>query len=197
MLALPSVEVHHPPLDAPRTAHRSLVRATMHLRSSLFLIVVAAVGGGCRSGGAAAPSAPPPVPPAQAEKAGEEIAVCVVKDGALASLPAAYDPATGDTTVDGRPFSQVHPDTVGYAGGRQWYLAEVPIRFERYHYVKYGIPRVLGMHEITPVAQYEGVPIFAEAGRTGPWEVLYLPERPGCMFQPYQTYIDVVGVRGE
>jgi hypothetical protein len=64
-------------------------------------------------------------------------------------------------------------------------------------YVKYGLPRVLGVNEVTRVGEFQGVPIFAEAGRTAPYEVIYVPVRPGCEFQPYQTEVKVGGVRGE
>jgi len=64
-------------------------------------------------------------------------------------------------------------------------------------YVKYGLPRVLGVNEVTRTADYMGVPVFAEAGATAATEVLYVPVRPGCEFQPYQLDVKVGGVRGE
>jgi hypothetical protein len=63
--------------------------------------------------------------------------------------------------------------------------------------VKYGLPRVLGVNEVTRMGDYMGVPVFAETGATGATEVIYLPVRPGCEFQPYQLDVKVGGVRGE
>jgi hypothetical protein len=53
------------------------------------------------------------------------------------------------------------------------------------------------VNEVTRTADFQGVPVFAEAGATGATEVLYVPVRPGCEFQPYQLDVKVGGVRGE
>jgi hypothetical protein len=37
------------------------------------------------------------------------------------------------------------------------------------------------------IGEHAGVPLFSEAGWRGPLEVLYIPVRPGCVFQPYQA----------
>ena len=63
--------------------------------------------------------------------------------------------------------------------------------------MKYGLPRVLGVNEVTRTADFMGVPVFAEAGATAATEVVYVPVRPGCEFQPYQLEVKVGGVRGE
>jgi hypothetical protein len=41
------------------------------------------------------------------------------------------------------------------------------------------------------------VGVFAETGATDRPEVVYIPVRPGCEFQPYQTEVKTGGVRGE
>ena len=64
-------------------------------------------------------------------------------------------------------------------------------------YVKYGRPWVLGVNEVTRTADFRGVPVFAEAGAGAKIEVVYVPVRPGCEFQPYQISVKVGGVRGE
>jgi hypothetical protein len=102
-----------------------------------------------------------------------------------------------DTFVNGQAFSTAYPATTGYAAGATWYINNEPITVNGRRYVKYGLPRVLGVNEVTRTADFMGVPVFAEAGATGTTEVLYVPVRPGCEFQPYQLDVKVGGVRGE
>jgi hypothetical protein len=61
--------------------------------------------------------------------------------------------------------------------------------------VRYGLPRVLGVNEVTRMGEFQGVPLFAEAGQSRP-EVVYVPVRPGCEFQPYQVETKTGSVRG-
>ncbi|MBW3571943.1 MAG: hypothetical protein KY467_12640, partial [Gemmatimonadetes bacterium] len=89
------------------------------------------------------------------------------------------------------------PATVGYAAGATWYINNEPIMVNGRRYVRYGLPRVLGVNEVTRTAEYQGVPVFVEAGAQGTPEVLYIPVRPGCEFQPYQLEVKAGGVRGE
>ncbi len=138
---------------------------------------------------------PPPPPPPPVET--RNIQVCVVQGGALSNVTAVYNTRTGDTTVNGQRFSTAYPATTGYSAGATWYINNEPITVNGRRYVKYGLPRVLGVSEVTRTADYMGVPVFAEAGATGATEVLYVPVRPGCEFQPYQLDVKVGGVRGE
>jgi hypothetical protein len=125
------------------------------------------------------------------------IDVCVVENGALRSVQAQYTQATGDTTVAGRPFAQAYPATAPqYAGGAAWYIQNEQITVLGRRYVRFGLPRVLGTGEVTRIAEHQGVPVFAETGAARP-EVVYLPVRPGCEFQPYQTEVKSGAVRGE
>jgi hypothetical protein len=140
---------------------------------------------------------PPPPPPPPPMVDNRDIRVCVVENGALREVTGQYNTATGDTMVNGRPFSSVHPATTGYAAGATWYINNEPIMVMGRRYVRYGLPRVLGTNEVSRVADYQGVPVFAEAGATGTPEVLYVPVRPGCEFQPYQLEVKAGGVRGE
>jgi hypothetical protein len=45
---------------------------------------------------------------------------------------------------------------------------------------------VLGTAEIVRAAEYKGVGVYVEAGIQGVPEVIYIPVRSGCEFQPYQ-----------
>ncbi len=122
-----------------------------------------------------------PTPPAPAP-AGEEIQVCVIRDGALAGVTVVRDPVSGDTTVDGAPFARVFPDS-GLAGDAPWYAADEPITFQGRRFVKFGGERVLSVGDVTRAGEYRGVPIFAQPGARV--DVVYLPVRQGCEFQAY------------
>ncbi|MDR0788549.1 MAG: hypothetical protein LBG44_11910 [Gemmatimonadota bacterium] len=138
------------------------------------------------------PPAPAPPPP-PAERA---IQVCVVDNGQLGMISAVYRPATGDTLVNGRPFNEVHPVTVpNYAAGASWFLQSNEITFNNNAHVKYGVTRMITPAQLQRVGEYQGTPVFAEANTTAPWQVVYLPVRPGCEFQPYQLR-EVIRPRG-
>ena len=135
------------------------------------------------------PPSPPPVPPWL------QITVCVVENGVLREIPIRY--VDGDSLMeDGRRFVEVYPVDGRYAAVAPWYIDNEPIRFDRLSMTKYGLPRVLGINEVTPVGEYRGVTVFAEAGAAGPPDVIYIPVRTGCEFQPYQSSIKTGGVRG-
>jgi hypothetical protein len=139
--------------------------------------------------------APPPViaPPPPPPNPMREIRVCVVENGMLREVTAMYNTQNGDTTVNGQPI----PATAGYAAGAAWFINNEAITVDGRRYVRYGLPRVLGVNEVTRSADYMGVPVFSEAGAQGTPEVLYVPVRPGCEFQPYQLEVKAGGVRGE
>ncbi|MBB4634197.1 hypothetical protein [Longimicrobium terrae] len=173
------------------------------MRIPSLYAITAALCCACAGSPAVSPvAAPEPVaaPATAPPPEGEPISVCVYKDGALANIAVTYDLQTGDTLVDGRPFAEVHPTTTPpYAAGADWFVRDEP--FDRDYgpprrAVKYGLPRTLSPWEITPVKPYRGVAVFAEAGITGEPEVIYVLVRPGCVFQPYQSLVDVGAVRG-
>ncbi|CAA9359257.1 MAG: hypothetical protein AVDCRST_MAG68-4291 [uncultured Gemmatimonadetes bacterium] len=137
-----------------------------------------------------------PPPPAPVAPAMQQIQVCVVQDGTVTNVTAMYNPAAGDTTVNGQPFATAFPAGAQYAANATWFINNEPVMFQNRRFVKYGLPRVLGVNEVTRVGDFMGVPVFAEAGQTRP-DVVYVPVRPGCEFQPYQTEVKTGGVRGE
>jgi hypothetical protein len=94
--------------------------------------------------------------------------VCVLHSGRLEAVPVFIDVTTLDTTTyRGQPFSRAFPVDSTYAGNASWYLETEPT-------------------DVVPVATFQGVTVFAEP-RAHPQqpEVIYLPTRPGCEFQPY------------
>jgi hypothetical protein len=142
------------------------------------------------------PPPPPPPPPAPETPQTQDIQVCVLQNGQLANVTATYNTTRGDTTVNEQPFATVFPVTGEYAANATWFINNTPITFQNRRFVKYGLPRVLGVGEVTGVGEFQGTPVFAEAGQTRP-DVVYVLVRPGCEFQPYQTEGKVGAVRGE
>lgn len=146
----------------------------------------------------AVPEAPVPAPPPASRGAGPTpypppppevcpcITVCVVRNGNLQDLPAAWDSRRGVMlTRDSLPITEIAPLTGEYASVTGWYVNNEPILFRGYRYIRYGLPRVLGTNEIERAGEYDGVPIFVEAGDTTSVPTLYLPSRPGCEFAPF------------
>ena len=140
------------------------------------------------------PEVVPPPPPPVVEA--QTIQVCVVQDGNLTTVSAQYNPTAGDTTVNGQPFATAHPTGAQYAANATWFINNEPVTFQNRRFVKYGLPRVLGVNEVTRVGEFQGVSLFAETGQTRP-DVVYVPVRPGCEFQPYQVEQKTGSVRGE
>lgn len=160
--------------------------------------VLGACGGAIReeSGTAAPAMAPLPPAPPTLRLSNRDILVCVVRDGELQLVRVDYDTRTGDTLVGGRPFAEVYPETVGYAGAAAWYVDDEPMTINGRRHVKYGVPRLLGVHELTPVGEYRGVPVFVEKGADARADIKYVPVRRGCEFQPYDGHANVGAVRG-
>jgi hypothetical protein len=136
------------------------------------------------------PTPPPPVIDMQT------VQVCVVQDGNLRNVDVMYNPTRGDTTVNGQPFATAFPTGAQYAANATWFINNERVMFQNRRFVKYGLPRVLGVNEVTRVGDHMGVPVFAEMGQTRP-DVIYVPVRPGCEFQPYQVETKAGSVRGE
>jgi hypothetical protein len=144
-----------------------------------------------------APPLPPQLPPPAPVTHSPTVRICVVEGGALTEVEARYNQNTGDTTtMDGRRFGEAYPTGAQYAASAPWYINNEPVTFNGRRYVKYGLPRVLGTTEITRAGELQGVPVFAETGGATPPEVIYVPVRPGCEFQPYQGELKTGGVRG-
>ena len=128
------------------------------------------------------------VAPAAAQRT--PISVCVLDAGMPTMVTVSYDTQTGDTTAaDGRRFAEAFPLTAAYAANQTWYIDNEPIELGDDAYVKYGLPRVLGVNEVYPFDEFRTVTLFAEPVEGTP-EVLYVPVRPGCEFQPYQRDVD-------
>ena len=99
--------------------------------------------------------------------------------------------AQGDTLVGPNRVSirTLRPGVVfagEYAEGRAWFENDEAITFERTQYQKSGGEVRLDCPDIMRVGEYQGVPLFARRDATRPYEILYVPVRPG-IWQAYQS----------
>lgn len=120
------------------------------------------------------------------------ITECVVENGELKAVKVDYNSSTGEKTVVVNGVRKKLDDVYslngpGYAAGKNWFINNEKISFKGKSYIKYGLPRVLGVTEVIKTGETDGIAIFAEPGIETP-EVTYLPVRRGCEFQPYQLY---------
>lgn len=148
------------------------------------------------------PRTEPAPPQAQAEPpgSGQPVALCILRDGNVATIEGTYRPERGDTVIGGRPWRQALPAAFPpYAEGVDWYVKgemvvspgrELPLE-------RYGLTRVFAPADVKRLGEYRGLPLFVDAAYEGGIaEVVYLFVRPGCEFQPYQQAYTVGAVRG-
>jgi hypothetical protein len=107
---------------------------------------------------------PPPAPPDW------PITVCAVVNGVPQYVEAFVRPQEGDTVVV-TPQGIRRPLRVAYpvpptASGRDWFVRDEPIFFDRHEYVRRGVPRVLTSEEINRIGEYQEFPSYAP--RDGP-----------------------------
>lgn len=125
-----------------------------------------------------------------------KIKECVIEKGVLKTVEANYNPATGERTitVNGvtKKFYDVYPqEGKEYASKAGWYINNEEVPYNNAKFIKYGLPRVLNSAEVVRTGEYGGVGIYTEAGvPENEVEVIYIPVRSGCEFQPYQRKLD-------
>ena len=142
-------------------------------------IVLVAAGAGGADGQEAAPAT-------------REVRVCEVVGGELRETTHTVSPGADTTYSHRQP-----PPGPDYATNAMWFIDNEPITFNGRRYVKYGLPRVVGVAEVSRVGAYRGVSLFAETGAAADRpEALYVPVRPGCEFQVYLGDLKAGGVRG-
>ncbi len=99
--------------------------------------------------------------------------------------------AEGDTLVGPNRVSvrELGPGVAfagAYAAGEEWFETDQDIRFERATYSKSGGEIGLDCNDIMRVGEHMGVPLFADRSATQPYQMLYVPVRPG-VWQAYET----------
>lgn len=125
-----------------------------------------------------------------------KIKECVIEKGVLKIVEVDYNPANGERTISvngvTKKFYDVYPqEGKEYASKAGWYINNEEVPYKTGKFVKYGLPRVLGSSEVVPTGEYGGVGIYTEAGvPENEAEVIYIPVRSGCEFQPYQRKPD-------
>jgi hypothetical protein len=138
-------------------------------------------------------SAPPPPPPAAPpHTVFRDTTVCVVdrttREG-LRSMRAQVDGLgrivvpMGDGLV---PLEELHPveAAFGYAGREDWLVQRSPIAFREMRFLAYESERRIPADQLRRVGTHLGIPLFGDPAEASP-VVLYVPTRPGCIFQPY------------
>jgi hypothetical protein len=116
--------------------------------------------------------------------------VCVLEKDKLSNVQAMYNTATGDTLLFRENKREVFRDFYStdnsYARGYSWYINNETITLNGKSYVKYGLPRILYTTDVVKAGSYKGVTVFAEPSKAVNPEVIYIPVRLDCEFQPYQ-----------
>lgn len=165
--------------------NRSLPLAA--LSALLALAACAAPGGFGAPGGTAAA----PVPADYA--ALPDTLVCVVDRAAPTGLRnlAAKKAADGGVLLfdagEVRVLEDVHPVALlaGYAGNEGWLERRETLVFGPERYVLYQGQRRVPIDLLESVGEFQAIPLFAARGEDAPHPTLYVPVRPGCVFQPY------------
>ncbi len=125
-----------------------------------------------------------------------KIRECIIEKGVLKEVDVNYNTQTAEKTL---VFNGVLTNynnlekSKDYAANQSWYINNDPVVLNGHNYVKYGLPRILGVFEIEKSVAYKGLGIYREAGTTGLAEIIYIPVRPGCEFQPYQRTVTLCG----
>jgi hypothetical protein len=111
--------------------------------------------------------------------------VCVVQGDSLRMVPVTRS-TNGDSLVDGVPFRNAYPATYPpYVAAAPWYVAGEFVRFGQRVYGRNDVPQQISPELLRFTGRYRGVPVFRAADEElTPPSMIYLPLRPGCVFQP-------------
>ena len=126
---------------------------------------------------------------ATAQNSPRKTKVCVIVNGQLKTVEGSYDTQTGRHTVLinrlEKNIDSLHINNPDYAATAKWYINNEKLLIKGKTYSKYGLPRVLGTTDVQKWTTHEGVGVYVEAGFTATPEVIYIPVRAQCEFQPY------------
>lgn len=155
-----------------------------------------ALAGACAHNPQVAPSpAPPPPAPSVAERYATlpDTAVCVVDrttNRGLRSLAAKVEPDGRVVVLVGgrlQTLDELHPVglVAGYAAREPWLLSGEPLTIQGRRYEKVGPERLIRMDQLQRADEYRSIPIFSDPNDPPPPRAIYVPMRPGCVFQAY------------
>jgi hypothetical protein len=107
----------------------------------------------------------------------------------LTNLAARVESDGGVVLLENRrivPLDQVHPVSLlaGYAGREPWVTSGAAISHAQRRFVRTGGERRVPIALLRRVGDHQGVPLFASPEEAVP-EAVYVPLRPGCVFQAY------------
>ena len=123
----------------------------------------------------------PPLP------TGTPTEICLATgESATVLVTAQSDTLVGENRVSIR---NLRPGVVfagSYAAGMEWFENDDAITFEEADYQKSGGEVRLDCADIMQVGEHMGVPLFVERSAERPFEMLYVPVRPG-VWQGYET----------
>jgi hypothetical protein len=161
----------------------------------IILLFGLTLASGCARRPSVAPMPAPPPPASAAERyaALPDTAVCVVDRTTRRGLRSLAGKVEADgqvvVLVAGRiqKLETLHPVGVpaGYAARESWVVAGEPINVQDRRYEKVGPERLIGMEQVQRTAEYRAIPLFTDPNDASPPKALYLPLRPGCVFQAY------------
>ena len=75
-----------------------------------------------------------------------------------------------------------------YAAGESWFTQDQTLTLNRRAFSKFGQPESRDCRSMKIVADFNGVNVFADVAAGEPFNVLYVPVRPG-VFQSYQAQV--------
>lgn len=117
----------------------------------------------------------------------EMVTTCVARGAGmpLFRMPASDTAAFQDSLRRAEPLPRA-----GYAGEQPWFNSFERVNFPSHYRPglgKHSRPRFIDGHLLRRVGEYQGVGVYAATDVWWRVEVLYIPVRAGCEFQPYRT----------
>ena len=170
-----------------------------HLRQLMNRIFLAVAGtalaGACASNSPVTARPEPARTPSAAEQyaALADTSVCVVDRTTRRGLR----PLAAKVEPDGKVvvlvaervvgLDELHPvqAAAGYAANEHWVTAGEPINLLDRRYEKVGPERLIAFDQLERAGEFRAVPVFADPSDPAPPRAVYLPMRPGCVFQAY------------
>lgn len=151
--------------------------------------------GACAGHRPVVPVPAPPPPPSELARynALPDTAVCIVDRTTrrgLRELAGKVQP-DGEVVVlvagKVQSLDSLHPIAApaGYAARESWVVSGDPLQLQGRRYEKVGPERLIPLAQIERAEEYRAVPLFSDPNDPAPPRALYVPLRPGCVFQAY------------
>jgi hypothetical protein len=167
-----------------------------HVMNRILLAVAAtALVGACASNAPVAVQPEPAQPPSAAERYATlpDTSVCVVDRTTrrgLRPLAAKVDPDGKVVVLVAERvlgLDELHPveAAAGYAANEHWVTVGEPINLLDRRYEKVGPERLIPLEQLERAGEFRAIPVFADPSDPAPPRAVYLPMRPGCVFQAY------------